>query len=431
MNKKEKGIPILVLIFAVVISIGFPYTAKSQLKPDEPIVVGVPSGLGFNDPYNAWLAIQLAVEEINSKGGVLLGGKKHPIKAYEIDTRDPEPGIPVHDALMAIEKLILEKKPHALLLAPLRSEVLMASMDLVSKYKVPLISSHTMSPMYNKKISENYDKYKYCFRNCFNSDYLNMYMEGFLEFVKKEFGFNKIHIVVQDVMWAKGAGVGVEKWCKEHGREVIGLDAYATGSTDFSPSLIKAKVQKPQVMVALFDMPQSVNLFKQARAMSVPTLICGSLGPSTSPENAWEAYGEDVESVVNIQFCVGSPPLKAIPKSVAYFENFGKRWGKTQRERLGPHGHGASYDSVYVLANAIERAGTLEPDALVSALEKTDLTTIQGRTRFGKDHQAIFGFDLNETCVTFAFQWKKPGIRVPVFPGSVAEGKIELPPYMK
>ena len=30
-----------------------------------------------------------------------------------------------------------------------------------------------------------------------------------------------------------------------------------------------------------------------------------------------------------------------------------------------------------------------------------------------------------------AIQYRKPGIRVPVFPEAVAEGKIELPPYMK
>jgi branched-chain amino acid transport system substrate-binding protein len=83
------------------------------------------------------------------------------------------------------------------------------------------------------------------------------------------------------------------------------------------------------------------------------------------------------------------------------------------------------------MANAIERAGSLDPDAIVKALETTDMEGVVGRIRFAKDHQAIYGFNPKESAIGAAFQWKKPGIRVPVFPPEVAEGKIELPPYMK
>ena len=95
------------------------------------------------------------------------------------------------------------------------------------------------------------------------------------------------------------------------------------------------------------------------------------------------------------------------------------------------HGLGPGYDAVYILAQAIERAKTINSDAVVSALEKTDFSGVIGRIRFGKDHQAVFGFDPKETGMSVAFQWKKPGVRVPVFPEMIAEGKIELPPYMK
>jgi branched-chain amino acid transport system substrate-binding protein len=86
---------------------------------------------------------------------------------------------------------------------------------------------------------------------------------------------------------------------------------------------------------------------------------------------------------------------------------------------------------VYILANSIERAGTVDPDAVVSAIEKTDISGVNGRIKFGKDHQAIFGLDPKETSTIVVYQWKQPGKRVPVFPESVAEGKIDIPPYMK
>ena len=105
----KKGFIAFVLLgFAIFIS--FPHTAVAQLKPGEPIVIGVPTALGSIEGRDGWMAIQMAVDEINAKGGVQVGNTKHLLKAYSIDTREHEPGIPVQDALTATEKLILEKK---------------------------------------------------------------------------------------------------------------------------------------------------------------------------------------------------------------------------------------------------------------------------------------------------------------------------------
>src|SRR5512143_87848 len=107
---KKRWIAVVLLGFAIFISL--PHSAVAQLKPGEPIVIGVPTALGSIEGRDGWMAIQMAVEEINAKGGVQIGGAKHQLKAFSIDTREHEPGIPVQDALTATEKLILEKKPH-------------------------------------------------------------------------------------------------------------------------------------------------------------------------------------------------------------------------------------------------------------------------------------------------------------------------------
>jgi branched-chain amino acid transport system substrate-binding protein len=421
----------LVSVFLVLmIFISMPHNAVAQLKPGEPIVLGVPTALGSIEGRDGWMAIQMARDEINAKGGVLVGKTKHKIEVYSIDTREHEPGIPVHDALTAAEKLILEKKPHAIVLGNFRSEVLLAAMDLISKYKLPYICSIAMTPLMQKKVTEEYDKYKYIFRNCINAPYLAMYLGGVMGFIKKEFAFNKAYIITQDVLWAKGTGQGLEKWYKENGWEVIAFDTYATGSSDFSPSLVKVKAQKAQVVVPIFDMPQSSILLKQARAMEIPALLAGSTSP-LAPENAWEVFKGEVEGMINMIYEVGPIPVKGVPKSVAFNENFGKKWGEDARKRLSHHGIGPSYDAVYIMANAIERAKTVEADAVVKALEQTDMQGAVGRIRFGKDHQVIYGFDPKEAAVGCGFQWVKPGKRIIVFPETFAEAKIQLPGYMK
>ena len=414
--------------FAIFISL--PHAAVAQLKPGDPIVIGVPTALGSIEGRDGWMAIQMAVDEINAKGGVKVGNTKHLLKAYSIDTREHEPGIPVQDALTATEKLILERKPHAIALGNFRSEVLLASMDLMSKYKLPYICSIAMTPLFQKKVLDEYDKYKYCFRNAINAPYLAMYLGGVMGFIKKEFGFNKSYIITQDVLWAKGTGGGLEKWFKENGWEVAAFDTYATGASDFSPSMIKVRAQQAKVVVPIFDMPQSGILLKQARAMQIPALIAGFISPIAC-ENAWQVFEGEVEGMINIVFEVGPIPVKAVPKSVAFNENYGKKYGQKARMELSGHGPGPSYDSIYILANAFERAKTVEPDAVVKALEQTDMQGAIGRIRFGKDHQVIYGFDPKETALGVGFQWVKPGKRVVVFPETVADAKIQLPPYMK
>jgi branched-chain amino acid transport system substrate-binding protein len=419
------------LLFSVsAVLIVFPQPALSQLKSGDPIVLGVPTALGSIEGRDGWMAIQMAVDEINAKGGVQVGGNKHQLKAFSIDTREHEPGIPVHDALMAMEKLILEKKPHAIVLGNFRSEVLLSSMDLISKYKIPYICSIAMTPLFQKKIVDEYDKYKYCFRNAINAPYLAMYLGGVMGFIKKEFNFNKAYIVTQDVLWAKGTGQGLEKWYKENGWEVTSFDTYATGASDFSPTMIKVRNQKAQVLVPIFDMPQSGILLKQARSMQIPALLAGFISPVTT-ENAWQVFEGEVEGMINMIYEVGPIPVKAVPKSMTFNENFGKKWGEEARKKLSGHGPGPSYDAVYIMANAFEQAKTVEPDAVVASLEKTDLSGVTGRVRFGKDHQVVFGFDPKETAMGVGFQWKKPGKRVVIYPEVVAEEKIQLPPYMK
>jgi branched-chain amino acid transport system substrate-binding protein len=421
---------LITMFFALAIVISIPYNAMAQLKPGDPIVIGVPTALGSIEGRDGWMAIQMARDEINAKGGVQVGKTKHKIEVYSIDTREHEPGIPLQDALTATEKLILERKPHAIALGNFRSEVLLASMDLMSKYKLPYICSIAMTPLFQKKILDDYDKYKYCFRDALNAPYLVMYLQGVMGFIKKQFGFNKAYIIVQDTLWAQGTGKGLDKWYKENGWEVAGFDAYALGASDFSPSLIKVRAQKAQVIVPIFDMPQSGGLLKQARAMEIPALLAGFISP-VAPENAWTVFDKEVDGMVNMIFEIGPVPVKGVPKSVTFNENFGKKWGKEARMNLSGHGPGPSYDSVYIFANAFERANTVEPDAVVKALEQTDMSGVIGRIKFGKDHQVIYGFDPKETALGCAFQWVKPGRREVVFPEIVAEGKIQLPPYMK
>ena len=393
----------------------------------DPIIIGVPTSLGFLEGTESHNSVLMAVEEINAKGGVAIKGIKHPLKVEAIDIRDAAPGVPVPEALLGIEKLILEKKVKAIVVGPFRSEALLAGMDLIAKYKVPMLATIAMAPDYGKKILENPDKYKYCFRVCLDAGYLVGYLKGGLEFINREFGFNKVYIMHQDVAWARGTGNALAGILKGAGWEVLGIESYPTGASDFSAGLMKVRSAGAQVILPIFDMPQSGILVKQWNTMKVPALLAGFISPLAGP-GAWKNFDQKIDGAMNAIFEIGNIPVKKVPKSVAYYEAYKKKFNK---EIESGHGPAPAYESVYILAEAIERAGSLDPDALAAALEKTDRSGAIGRIKFGKNHQVIFGNDPKETAIGVISQWSKTGTREIVFPEAAADAKIHLPEGVK
>jgi branched-chain amino acid transport system substrate-binding protein len=390
----------------------------------EPIVLGVPTALGTIEGQDSLRAAQLAVKEINDAGGVQVGKEKRKLEIVSIDTREAEAGVPVNDALAAMEKLISEKKPAAIVVGAFRSEVLVSAMDMVAKVKIPYLCTIGMSPVFDQKIAAEYDKYKYAFRLSLSAPFLVGNMGKVMAFLKAKYGFDKVYFVHQDVAWAKGTIGGLSKVTEAAGWKVLGADAYPTGSRDFSASLTKAKAAGAQVVVPLFDMPESGVLVKQARSMKVPALVSGFISPA-APGTAWTTFKGDIEGLVNFLFEPGAIPLPTA-RSRAFTENYGKAYGAEARDKLSGHGPGPSYDSVYVLAQAIGRAGSLDPDAVVAQIEKTDMEGAVGRVVFNKTHSVPYGDDPKVGGASLAFQWRK-GKRVVVFPEAIAEGQIELP----
>ena len=85
-----------------------------QSMAAEPIIIGVPTSLGFLKGKEAHKAVQIAVSEINAKGGANVAGSRRPLRAAAADLRDASPGIPTTEALLRLKKHILGQKPTAI-----------------------------------------------------------------------------------------------------------------------------------------------------------------------------------------------------------------------------------------------------------------------------------------------------------------------------
>ena len=67
----------------------------------------------------------------------------------------------------------------------------------------------------------------------------------------------------------------------------------------------------------------------------------------------------------------------------------------------------------------------------MAEVQKTDRMGVMGRIKYDDGHQVVYGIDPKETAVGLVFQWTEDGKRNVVFPESIAEAKIQLPPGLK
>ncbi|BEQ14140.1 ABC transporter substrate-binding protein [Desulfoferula mesophila] len=399
--------------------------AAPASEPGE-IVLGVPTSLTLLEGRESLMAVRLAVEEINAAGGVRLGPRRLPLKVLPHDLRGAALGVAVEDAVASLGGFLQNPRLNALVVGPFRSEVLLNSLDLLARRKIPLLGTIAMTPASEAMVLKN-PAYANLFRVSLNTSYLVDYLTSSMRFLEERFGFKRVYILNQDVAWARTtASRMIRLFFRRAGWQVLGQKSFPSGAGDFSQALEEARAQKAQVLLCIFDSPHSGRLARQWRRLKVPALLCGFVSPLVGSE-AWQAYRGQVAGSLNVIFELGNLPSRRYPPATAFYRAFQRRWG---REVQSGHGPAPSYESVYILANAMERAGSLEPAALVKALEATDRRGCMGRVRFHPDHQAYFGQDPQREALAAVIQWTPQGARRIVFPPAIAEGDIELPAFV-
>jgi len=223
MNNKVFRITIALIVSGLLVGV-FAVIKAEAAKKGKPIIVGAPVPRASAYGQNGERGMILAAEEINAAGGVNVAGVMRPLKLEIMDTRDEEPGVPTSAVLLAIEKLILQKKSDVIVGGPCMSECGMAAMDLYARYKiVDIVSIGCYTPSWDKKVGSDLKKYKYSFRA---SGSVKSYIKEGLDLmnqIKGKFGFNKMFVSIDDsLMCRKAAGI-VEKFAVKGGFPETGI----------------------------------------------------------------------------------------------------------------------------------------------------------------------------------------------------------------
>ncbi|MEM4218104.1 MAG: ABC transporter substrate-binding protein [Candidatus Methanomethylicaceae archaeon] len=394
----------------------------------EPIVIGAPIPRASTYGQNGERSLILAMEEINAAGGIDLGGVKRPIRLEIVDTRDEEPGVPTSEVLLAIEKLILDKKVKFLVGGPCMSECCLAALELPPKYKViQVISIGCWTPGWIAKTGKDIERYKYSFRLSGHVGYWIENIVEFLNMIKERYGFEKIYISAAEAAHCKAAAAAVEKGAVAGGWKVVGKEVHPLATSDFSMLLRDVKRAGAHVLFVWDHTPEALALVNQWHDMKLPAALIGFIGP-TEDAVMWQQTKGKVAYMVEFAGEGGTLPGQRItPLTPKFFDGFLRKWKEEPRGT----GNVPSYTALYLLKNAIERARTLDVDSLVPVIEQTDMITVGGRLRFEKsNHQAVYAKDPKEGLMPQLLQWQD-GKRVCIWPPKIATGEFKLPPWVK
>ncbi len=393
-----------------------------------PILVGCPVPRASAYGQNGERGMLLAAEQINAAGGVRVGKVMRPLELLIADTRDEEPGVPTSEVLLSIEKLILQKKVNVLMGGPCMSECSIAAMDLYAKYKVvDLVTIGSYSPSWDQKVEKDRERYKYSFRVSGSVKWYIKEAIDLLNQLKREHKFDKMFISIDDSLMCRKAAEIVQGLAVKSGWQVVGFDKHPIASTDFSVALSECKKSGAQVLFIWAYAPETSILLRQWADMEVSALPIGFIGAAEDPGFWNQTKGKGAYTIATLSEA-GNTPVSVTPKTINFYNAFLKRW------RVPPRSTGcvSAYEGVYVLKDAIERAGSVEPDALVAALEKSNLPLVRGTVKFDQNHQIVYGYDPQASVLGNWVQWQDKK-RITVFPqvGKGDLGRIKLPPWMK
>ncbi len=301
-------------------------------------------------------ARDMAVEEINAAGGIKsLGGAKLEM-IYADSESKPEKGV------AEAERLINTEKVHVLT-GCWNSSVTYPVTAVAERYGIPFIVPVSVAD----KITEQ--GFKTVFRIAAKDSWWTRDQFAFLKDMQSEFNtkLETVAFVYENGDWGKGFAEQWKKLAEKAGMKVVLDEPYPSTATDMSPVVNKIKRANPDVLMLVSNAADAILLTNTLAEYKVkPKAIIGSGGGHADP-SFLKAVGNNAQylfDIVEWETDVNKPGVKEINE---------KFKAKTGYNLAGESVD--AYIAMYVLADALERAGSLDPKAIRDALAKTDLKT--------------------------------------------------------
>ena len=426
---KIQSTALIAIIVVAAVGGGAAYVLwRANQPPPEDIRIGICADLDGTAGSGIFRGATLAVEQINAEGGLL--GRNLTVVTEDDDTETPPGDIAV--ASNALTKLITVDKADYIIST---GSLVFTYQDICSEHKKILFTIGSTSVEHTQRVVDNYDKYKYYFRYGYltNATAMNDGHVQSIAALGNAAGFTKIGYLLPDGVTMRDETIPyLDRELPKLGFEVVYRGVYPSATVDFTSYFAQAEEAKTEVLFTILtNLPKSATLVNEWYERESPMVLCGDIYgvPDAGFWNTTQGRTEFVLARGN-SATLGYPlTSKTMPAREAYL----KRWGVPMK------GSSASaYDIVrFILSDAIRRAGTTETEAVIKALETTNVETIMARRfAFTSSHDILVEeagmTNLAESHMLYiVMQWQN-GKQVPVFPESLrleAGGTYKFPAW--
>ena len=363
----KKGLWIILGLVVIAIIVGVVVTQRPTEKEPEVYKIGAVlplTGSGAVWGQNAKKGIDLAVEEINSAGGIR--GPKIDV-IYEDSQTLPK------FAVASLRKLISRENIQAAIVDMVSSNVL-AMAPIANESHVVIISPGASNPA----ISQSGP---YVFRN-WPSDALQGVIGA--NFAYNDLGWRRVAILYIKNQYGEGLKDVFTDQFQQIGGEVVFTELFKQGASDFRPQITKLKSLESQVDgVYLLAYPvEHPILLKQSREMGIRLSFLAT--ETFDDPSIIEKAGAASEGVV---FSIPKPPTKEEEAVRDFVESFKKKYGE-EPGITAPE----AYDALKILAFCIERVGYTGPEIQKELLKIEKYPGAAGETTFDKNGDVLKPF---------------------------------------
>jgi len=346
------------LTFCLALSLAGSLIAQETIKIGE---FGSLSGDNASFGISQNNGVQMAVEEINAAGGVL--GKKIELTVEDNMTKQGE--------TTTITRKLISQDHVVAIIGEVASSKTLEAAPIAQAAKIPLIATAATNP----RVTQTGD---YVFRVCFTDDFQAVVIARFVLEKLKEKNIAFMTDVKQD--YSVGLTNIAKEYLSKNGGNVVKEQSYSSGDKDFRAQLTDLKSANPDVIIITGYYPEASLIAKQARQFGIKATLVGGDG--------WDGSSLIPVGGKAIEGAYFSNHFSTEDKS-PLVQDFVKKY-KAKYNAVPDAFAALGYDATKLLADAIKRAGSTDPDKLRAAIQDTEgFAGVSGKITIGKDRNAV------------------------------------------
>jgi branched-chain amino acid transport system substrate-binding protein len=402
---KVQSIILIAIIVVAAVGGAVYFMIPSEDQSSETIKIGVLADLDASGK-ETFQGVKLAAEQINADGGIL--GKQ-----VEVIGEDDDGGLDPTITSTALNRLITVDNVVFII-----GGGSLTVQEIIAQHKKIFISVNSIPEMCEQRVLDDYDKYKYYFTVGFNESSRFPATTNRFVGLRQNTGFNKIGYIGMDADWVNSMMDELDAPFLENGFETVYRGTYPPDTVDFSSYFAAAESAGVEVMITMIYLSEGIPFVKEWYDRQSPIFLFGGYNVMASSPESYEWTDGKCEDT-----CIGTAPITAgypfTSKTLSTRDAYIERWGETPITASG-------YEILrFILADAVERAGTIETEEVIKALEETSVETANARNFvFSPSHGIMMGENPNDPDADFpisiTFQWQD-GKLVPVDPIKIME----------